>query len=64
MALGMINQALSEPLILLRRLPELAGTAEEKSKLEAFLEGCLEAIRRGAQVGYEKANRKNSALIS
>ena len=53
-ALAMINSSFAELLITLRRLPDLGKTPEEKSKLEAFLAGCLEAMKRGAEEGFKK----------
>jgi hypothetical protein len=49
MALSMIDAALKEAILTLRRLPELARDGEERPRLEAFMNGVLDAIRSGAQ---------------
>ena len=54
-ALGMINSSFSELLIVLRRLPDLAKSPEQKSALESFLAGCLGAMKRGAENGFQKS---------
>jgi hypothetical protein len=47
-ALSMIDSALKESVLLLRRLPELGRDPAEKQRLEAFLAAILEAMRAGA----------------
>jgi hypothetical protein len=56
-ALAMISEALSEPVILLRQLPSLGRDEAERSKLQAFLNGILEAMTEGARRGLERSER-------
>ena len=49
MALSMIDAALKEAILTLRRLPELARNPDERPRLEAFMNGVLDAIRSGAE---------------
>jgi uncharacterized protein YnzC (UPF0291/DUF896 family) len=53
-ALSMISEALSEPLIMLRQLPSLAGDEAGRARLSAFVNGVLDAIRAGAARGLER----------
>ena len=53
-ALGMISEALTAPLIMLRRLPELGRDPEERKRLEAFLNAVLNEIKDGAQRSFNR----------
>lgn len=54
-ALNLINDAMQSAILVLRRLPELGRTPEERARLEAFLNGVLAEIRTGAATGLNKA---------
>lgn len=54
-ALSMINEALRAPVLLLRRLPDLARTPEERPRLEAFLNGVLNEMKMGAADGLKRS---------
>jgi hypothetical protein len=54
-ALAMISESLSEPLIILRQLPRLAKDEAERARLQAFLNGVLEAMKEGARRGLERS---------
>jgi hypothetical protein len=54
-ALAMISESLAEPLVMLRQLPSLAKDAEERDKLQAFVNGILEAMKDGARKGWERS---------
>jgi hypothetical protein len=61
-ALGLISEALSAPLILLRRLPELGKDPEERKRLEAFLSAVLNEIKDGAQRGFNRSGPAKEAM--
>ena len=47
-ALSIVNNSLQSGLLVLRRLPELAKTVEERTRLESFLASVLNEFRAGA----------------
>ena len=51
-ALDMITESLREVTLMLRQLPEMGRDESEREKLSAFSKGCLEAIRTGAEAGF------------
>jgi hypothetical protein len=53
--LGMINESLQEVLLTVRRLPDLGRDEVEKGRLTAFLNGVLDAVRRGAEEGLKRS---------
>ena len=53
--LGMINEAMQEAILILRRLLELARDPDEKHRLETFMNGALGAIKAGAAEGFKNA---------
>lgn len=63
-ALAMIDEALKEPVIMLRQLPDLARSPEEKSRLEVFLHAILGAMRDGAARGFADPPGKPEAMTS
>jgi hypothetical protein len=54
-ALNMINEAMRSSILLLRRLPDLARTPEERGRLEAFLNAVLNEMKMGAAEGLKHA---------
>lgn len=55
-ALAMVNEAVAEPLIMLRQLPNLAKDDAERAKFDAIVNGILVAMREGAARGLELSN--------
>jgi hypothetical protein len=53
-ALAMITEALAEPILLLRQLPNLAPDEAGRQRLQAFVNGVLDAIKAGAHRGLER----------
>ena len=58
----MVINALREPVMLARQLPGLARDQSQKSALEAFANGLLEAIKSGAAGSLNGADRAKEAL--
>jgi len=56
-ALSMINEAMQSAILVLRRLPEMGRTPEERARLEAFMNGVLAEIKAGAAAGLKYADR-------
>jgi hypothetical protein len=54
-ALGLINEAMQSAIVVLRRLPEMGRNPEERRRLEAFLNGVLSEIKRGAADSLKNA---------
>ena len=48
-ALNMISASLAEPILMLRQLPNIAQTPQEKARLETCVNGILSTIRDGAE---------------
>ena len=61
-ALSMVSEALSAPVITLRRLPELAQTPEQRARLEAFLNAVLSEIQEGAHRSLERSACSKSSI--
>jgi hypothetical protein len=53
-ALAMITEALAEPILLLRQLPNLASDEAGRQRLGAFVNGILDAMKAGAHRGLER----------
>ena len=62
-ALALVNEAMQEAILTLRQLPDLGGDAVEKERLAAFLNGVLDAIRRGAEVGIKRSSPVKEAPL-
>jgi hypothetical protein len=60
-ALNMIDAALKEAILTIRRLPELARNPEERPRLEAFMNGVLDAIRAGAERSLNRSDSREPA---
>ena len=54
-ALSMINDSLQPGLLMLRRLPELGKTAEQRSALESFVNAILEEFKAGATANLKRS---------
>lgn len=52
-ALSMVNEAVAEPLIMLRQLPSLAKDDADRARFNAIVNGILVAMREGAARGLE-----------
>jgi hypothetical protein len=50
-ALAIVNNAIQSGIVVLRRLPELGKTPEERRRLEAFLNAVLTELKDGAAAG-------------
>lgn len=50
-ALAIVNNSIQSGIVVLRRLPELGKTPEERRRLEAFLNAVLTEIKDGAAAG-------------
>jgi len=59
-ALSMISEALVEPIIMVRQLPSLARDSAERDRLQAIVNGILEAVKEGARRGLERAASSSS----
>ena len=59
-ALSMVNEAMQSAILVLRRLPELGRSEEERRRLETFLAGVLEEIKAGAVRGLERSAPSSS----
>jgi hypothetical protein len=53
-ALSMISEALSESVIMLRQLPNLAPDEALRARLQALVNGILDAMKEGAHRGLER----------
>jgi hypothetical protein len=54
-ALSLINEALQSAILVLRRLPEMGRDADERRRLEAFMNGVLAELKTGAADGLKHA---------
>jgi hypothetical protein len=54
-ALSMINEAVQAAILVLRRLPEMGRDADERRRLEAFMNGVLAELKTGAADGLKHA---------
>ena len=61
-AVSMVYAAMSEAVILLRRLPDLGRDEAEKARLTAFMSAVLQAMRDGAEAGLK--NGKVAASVA
>ena len=61
-AVAMVYAAMSEAVILLRRLPDLGRDEAEKARLTAFMSAVLQALRDGAKAGLK--NGKAAATVA
>jgi len=53
-ALSMISEAFTEPLILLRQLPDLGRDTAERARLQTFVNGVLDAVKSAAHRSLEQ----------